>query len=285
MRQTIVNDEDLGFQLSRRRSRRIAPKTITDLDFADDLALVSENELQAQEFLNKLETESNKIGLHLNDDKTKFMAFNLDTHFDLKSKLGLPIKRVSNFKYLGAWLESSEKDISVRKALAWTACNKLKKIWNSSLSRKIKVRLFTATVESILLYNSETWTLTKKLEKQLDGCYTRMLRMALNISWRRHPTNRELYGNLPPLSLKIRKRRLRLAGHCVRHDDEVASDLVLWQPTDGQTRRGKPATTYLKILLKDTGLESAEELRTCMMDRARWKDYVEAEVRPDGRPR
>ena len=164
--------------------------------------------------------------------------------------------------------------------MAWTACHKLKKIWNSGLSRKIKVRLFTSTVESILLYNSETWTITKRLGKQLDGCYTRMLRMALNISWTQHLTNRQLYRNLPPISVKIRKRRLRLAGHCVRHSDEVASDLVLWQPADGQVRRGKPATTYLKVLLDDTGLESAEELRTCMMDRAQWKDLVEAEVRP-----
>ena len=43
-------------------------------------------------------------------------------------------------------------------------------------------------------------------------------------------TNKELYGDLPKLSCKIRERRLRLAGHCVRHREDIALKLVLWQP-------------------------------------------------------
>ena len=51
-------------------------------------------------------------------------------------------------------------------------------IWMSIiLPRKFKERLFTAKVESVLLYGCETWTLTPRLEKQLNGCYTRMLRV------------------------------------------------------------------------------------------------------------
>ena len=77
MRQTIANNEErLGFQLTRRQSRRVPGKTITDLDFADDIALVSENNQQAQELLLRLENEANKVGLHLNSKETKFMSFN-----------------------------------------------------------------------------------------------------------------------------------------------------------------------------------------------------------------
>ena len=72
---------------------------------------------------------------------------------------------------------SSEKDVKVRKALAWDACHKLSRVWSSPLKRYIKVRLFLAIVESVLLCGSNTWTLTKKL----DGTYTRMLRKALNV--------------------------------------------------------------------------------------------------------
>ena len=79
-------------------------------------------------------------------------------------------------------MKSTEDDIKVRKALARTACHKLRKVWASSLKRSIKVRLFIATVESVSLYNSNTWTLTKQMEKRLDGVYTRMLRMAMNVS-------------------------------------------------------------------------------------------------------
>ena len=123
--------------------------------------------------------------------------------------------------------------MKIRKALAWSACHKLTKFWQSKLPRRIKVRLFTATVESVLHYGSETWTLTQTLEKELDGCYTRMLRMALNVSWKENRTNQELYQNIQPVTTKIRRRRLQLAGHCVRHEDEVANQLIFWEPEDG----------------------------------------------------
>ena len=76
-------------------------------------------------------------------------------------------------------MENTDKDFKVRKAFAWSACNELRKIWTSTLSKRIKIRLFIATVESVLLYGAETWTITQTMKKQLDGCYTRLLRMAL----------------------------------------------------------------------------------------------------------
>ena len=66
--------------------------------------------------------------------------------------------------------------------MAWSACHKLRKIWSSTLSQNLKVRLFVVTVETVLLYGAETWTLTSTLKKRLDGFYIRILRMALNIS-------------------------------------------------------------------------------------------------------
>ena len=58
----------------------------------------------------------------------------------------------------------------------------------SDLTDKMKRSFFQAAVASILLYGCTTWTLTKRLEKKLDGNYTRMLRAILNKSWRQHPT-------------------------------------------------------------------------------------------------
>ena len=51
------------------------------------------------------------------------------------------------------------------------------------LTDKMKRSFFQAAVVSILLYGCTTWTLTKRLEKKLDGNYTRMLRAILNNSW------------------------------------------------------------------------------------------------------
>ena len=76
MRQAIGNDAlDLGFKLDRKRSRRHNPDVITDLDFADDIALVTEELEQAQDFLHRVQQNAAKIGSHLNSDKTEFMSF------------------------------------------------------------------------------------------------------------------------------------------------------------------------------------------------------------------
>ena len=166
-------------------------------------------------------------------------------------------------------MERTDKDFKVRKALAWSACHKLRKIWSSTLSKRIKIRLFIATVESVLLYGAETWTITKTMKKQLDGCYTRMLR----------------YGELPPVSTKMQQRRMRLAGHCVRHEDEVANKLVLWQPTGGHANRGRQKMTYVDNLLQDTGLGNIREMQTVMVDRGCWKGCVFNAGRLERRPR
>ena len=72
------------------------------------------------------------------------------------------------------------------------------------------------------------WTLTKRLEKKLDGNYTRMLRAILNKSLRQHPTKRKLYGHLSPITKTIQFRRTRHTGHCWRSGDEVISDIYIY---------------------------------------------------------
>ena len=67
-------------------------------------------------------------------------------------------------------------------------------IWKSDLTDKMKRSFFQAAVVSILLDGCTTWTLTKRMEKKLDGRYTRMLRAILNKSWRQHPTKQQLYS-------------------------------------------------------------------------------------------
>ena len=117
---------------------------------------------------------------------------------------GTAIKEVKAFKYLASKIESSAKNVETRIAKAWSALNSLTTIWKSSLAQNLKRKLFQATVESVLLYGSSIWTLTKALEMKLDGTYTRMLTAVLN-TWRDHPTKLQLYGNLPPIASTIRQ--------------------------------------------------------------------------------
>ena len=122
--------------------------------------------------------------------------------------------------------------------------------------------------------------LTKRLEKKLDGNYTRMLRAILNKSWRQHPTRRQLYGHLPPITKTIQVRRARHAGHCWRSKDELISDVLLWTPTYGQAKAGRPARTYIQQLCEDTGC-NPEDLPEAMNDREKWREMVK-DIRAGG---
>ena len=144
----------------------------------------------------------------------------------------------------------------------------------------MKRSFFQAASVSILLYRCTTWTLTKRLEKKLDGNYTRMLRAILNKSWRQHHTRHQLYGNLPPITKTIQVRRTRHAGHCWRSRDVLISDVLLWTPTHGRAKAGRPARTYIQQLCEDTGC-SLEDLPEAMNDRENWRERV-GDIRASG---
>ena len=107
----------------------------------------------------------------------------------------------------------------------WTAIDRLSVIWKSDLTDKMKLTFLQAAVVLILLYGCTTWTLTKCMEKKLDGNNTRMLRAILNKSWRQHPKKKLLYGRLPPIMKTIQVRWTRHAGHCWRSRGELISDI------------------------------------------------------------
>ena len=93
----------------------------------------------------------------------------------------------------------------------------------------------------------------------------------LRISYKDHVTNEKLYENLRHVASKIRLRRMRVAGHCWRHKEEIVGKLVLSEPLDGTRSGGKQKTNFIDILLKDSGLENTKELGTIIEDRKEWK--------------
>ena len=166
------------FELTKKRSRRYPATTITDADYADDIAILANTPDQAKTRLHSLERAAASIGLYVNAHKTEYMCYNQTG--DISSLEGTPRKLVDKLTYLGS---SVEKDIETRLTKAWTAINRLSIIWESDLTDKMKRSFIQAAVTSILLYGCTTWTLTKRLEKKLDCNYTRMLRAILNKSW------------------------------------------------------------------------------------------------------
>ena len=100
-----------------------------------------------------------------------------------------------------------------------------------------------------------------------------MLRAILNQSWRQHPTRYQLYGHLHPITKTIQVRWTRHAEHCWRSRDKLISDVLLWTPTYGRVKAGRPARTYIQQLCEDTGC-SPEDLPEAMNDREKWRERV-----------
>ena len=271
IRTSIDKIRENGFELTKKRSRRYTAKTITDADYADDIAILANTPNQAETLLYSLERVATGIGLHVNAHKTEYMCYNQTG--DISTLDGTPLKLVHKFTYLGSRVSLTEKDIDTWLTKSWTAINRLSIIWKSDLTNKMKCSFFQAAVVSILLYGCTTWMLTKRLEKKLDGNYTRMLRAILNKSWRQHSTRHQLYGHLLPIMKTIQARRTRHGGHCWRIRDELISNVLLWTPSYGRAKAGWPTRTYIQQVCKDTGC-SPEDLPEAMNDKEKCRERV-----------
>ena len=129
-----------------------------DADYTDDIALQANIPTRAESLPHSLERVAGSIGLHVNADKTEFMCLNQSG--DIFIQNGWFLKLVDKFIYLESSVSSTENDINMRQANAWTVINRLSVVWKSDLPDKIKSNLFQAAVVSILLYGCTTRTLT-----------------------------------------------------------------------------------------------------------------------------
>ena len=179
---------------------------------------------------------------------------------DISTVNGCSLKLVDKFTYLGSSVSSTETDIDTRLAKASTAINRLSVIWKSDLTNKMKRSFFQAAVVSILLHGCTTWTLTNGWRKSKATPHKAAENTATY-----HPS-------------KLDEPDMR--DNCWRSRDELISDVLLWTPSDGRAKAGRPARTYIQQLCVDTGC-SQENMPEVMNDREGWRERVR-QIRADG---
>ena len=149
-----------------------------------------------------------------------FFSFSLQNTLNFPSDMFLastnkettsPDKR---FISIGSNVSSTSTDINTRLPKAWAAIDRLSVRWKLDPTDKMKRSFYQAVAVSILLCGCTTWTLTKCMDKKLDGNYTRMLPAILKNSKRQHPTKQVLYDHLPLITKTIQFRRIRHARRC-----------------------------------------------------------------------
>ena len=107
LRTSIDKIRENGFELTKRRSKRYPTKTITEADYADDIALLANAPNQAETLLHSLERAAAGIGLHVNAQKLNICATTKQATFPH----GTSLKLVDKFTYPGSSVSSTEKDI------------------------------------------------------------------------------------------------------------------------------------------------------------------------------
>ena len=135
LRTSIDKIKENGFELTKKRSRSYPAKTITDADYAEDIAILANTPNQAETLLHSLEKAITGIGLHVDAHKTEYMCFKQTGYISTQG--GSSLKLIDKFSYLGSSVSSKEKDIDTRLTIAWTAINKLSVIWKSDLTDKM----------------------------------------------------------------------------------------------------------------------------------------------------
>ena len=140
LRISIDKIKENGFELTKKRSRRHPAKTITDANYADDIAILANTPNQAETLRHSLERATAGIGLHVNAHKTEYMCNNQTG--DITTQDGTPLKLVDKFTYLGSSVSSTEKDIDTQLTKACTAIDRLLIIWKSDLTNKMYIYLY-----------------------------------------------------------------------------------------------------------------------------------------------
>ena len=222
---------------------------LDDLDFADDLALLSHNHTQMQDKTTRLAETSAGTGLKINKRKTELMKINTTARAPVTVG-GEPIREVESFVYLGSVVDKqggTDRDVSSRIGKARAAFIMLKNIWASmKISMTTKLRLFNSNVKSVLLYGSETWRLTKATMQKIQTFINMCLRRICNIRWPEKISNEELWqrAGQEPVDQQIRRRKWGWIWHTLRKPASSSTrQALLWNP-QGCRKRGRPRNSW-----------------------------------------
>src|ERR1700733_10957459 len=236
----------------------IGGERIGELRFADDIALMAEQEKGLQETLTKVTQVSKKMGMSINAQKTESQFLGSGDKRIQLSVNGNQLEQVESFVYLGGNISAhggSDKDVERRIGLARGIWQTLGKIWNSKeLSRNTKIRMYETLVLSALMYNSETWTLKEKQKQRLRVFEMACLRKIEGVTRWDRIRNEEIYIRLNikhDIVDRIQNRRLRYFGHVTRMQNERYPKIALNGYVHGRRRRGRPKKRWLDMIKED----------------------------------
>ncbi|VDO49652.1 unnamed protein product [Schistosoma margrebowiei] len=221
---------------------------LDDLDFADDLALLSQTQQQMQEKTTSVAAASAAIGLNIHKGKSKVLRYNTVCTNPITID-GKDLEDVKTFTYLGSIIDEhggSDADVKARIGRAKAAYLQLRNVWTSKqLSTNTKFRIFNTNVKTVLLYGVETWRTTKAIIQKIQVFINSCLRKTLRIRWPDTISNNQLWERTNQIQVEeeIGKKRWKWIGHTLRKAPDCVTRQALTCILQGQRKRGRPKNT------------------------------------------
>ncbi len=252
---------------------------LTDLDFADDIALLAENGYHLQEITSSLHKAAAKIRLRISAERSKVMHTGAQADMPRITIDECNIKEVDKFTYLGStigWDWDAEIDVKCRIGKASTVFQQMCIIWSStSISLNIKVHLYASIIFPMATYAAETWKASASISHKVDVFHQRCLWRILHIWYYNHITNEEVLrrSNMSSLSTMIAYCRLWLAGHIIRiESSHIPKQALQWVLPRGQ----RPWLTWHQTFINDLSSLNItwEEAKGLALYGNRWRALV-----------
>ena len=190
---------------------------LEDLDYADDLCLLTHRLVDMKEKGERLHETGGLFGLKINIQKTKEMRIGVSQQESLELH-GEPVERMSEFTYLGSIISETggnDEDKTARIRKARSTFSVLMPVWEKKCIRlQTKLKIFNKNVKSALLFGSETWRSTKLLIKKLQTFINKCLTKILNIRWPEVISNDELWERTKQIRIEesIMRRKWKWLG-------------------------------------------------------------------------
>ena len=220
---------------SRTGIQRSLLSQLHDLDFADDIALLSHNHKHAQDKVQSLAATAGMTGLTIKKSKTKTMHINSANERPIKLD-NEDIENFASFTYLGSVIAvdgGTERDVRVRNGKARTAFLLLRPVWRSKeISLRTKLRIFNTNVKSV---GAETWRVTKNISAKILAFTNRSLRNILGVRWPNTISNEDLLAKTQEekMTTQIRRKKWKWIGHTLSkpHNNVTNNETVVGRKT------------------------------------------------------
>ena len=160
---------------------KIAERNINNLRYANDTTLMVESEEELKNLLMKVKEESEKFGLSLNIQKTKIMASNPITSWEIDGETAETVVDL----ILGGSKITADGDCSheIKRHLLLgrkVMTNLVSILKSRDITLPTKVHLVKAMVFPVVMYGGESWTIKKTEHRRIDAfelwCWRRLLR-------------------------------------------------------------------------------------------------------------